>query len=150
MSDGDKRPSGAEEELDGLFALARVKAPEPSEALAARVLAQATAMQGVAMQGVAAPAVRTAPAGRDRRPGRAGLRIGRWVNAGGLALAGALGFAAGFAGLLDAAPLQTSLFPTSLFATSATQADEVADLNYLTDGPPGASVLLGAAGDTAE
>lgn len=140
MSDGDKRPSGAEDELAGLFALARVTAPEPPDALAARVLAQATAMQGGP-----APAVRPAPAGWGGRSGRAGLRIGRWVNAGGLALAGALGFAAGFAGLLDAAPLPASLFPAS-----ATQADEVADLNYLTDGPPGASVLLGAAGDTAE
>jgi len=150
MSDRDKRPSGAEEELAGLFALARAAAPEPSDALAARVLAQATGLQGGALQGGAAPAVRPAPAGRDRRPGRAGLGIGRWVNAGGLALAGALGFAAGFAGLLDAAPLPNSIFPISLFPASATQADEAAELNYLTDGPPGASVLLGATGDTAE
>lgn len=94
MTDPAKDPLG-KDDLEDFFGAARRLAPDPSDALMARVLADALAVQGAA--------VRHVPA----RPGLlAQLRdaLGGWPAIGGLATAGVMGLAIGIgapAGLGD-------------------------------------------------
>ena len=123
-----------------------------SSALSAREIGTCASLmaRATAAQGGPVPVDRTGAEGRARGPGPFGRWIDRWVGAGGLALAGAVGFAAGFAGILDAAPLPAgSLFPAQA-VQQAVQAEDTANLSFLTDGAPGASVLLGASDGTSD
>ena len=105
-----------EHDLDLFFAAARSRAPEPSAALMARVLAEAAAD--------ARPATRDLPTPAPARHGAiASLMsaIGGWIGVGGLATAVGAGVWIGVAGLADpvtvagdlfgAAPLTVELMP---------------------------------------
>ena len=86
------------DDLDDLFAAARRVAPAPSDALMARVLAEAMAAQ--------------APLRRATRPGLlAQLReaLGGWPAVGGLATAGVAGLAIGLAAPAGLADLTAAL-----------------------------------------
>lgn len=113
-----------DDELERMFGAARRTGAEPSQDLAARILALAEAEQPVAPRPVAAT---PAPV---RRSGLSDLLslIGGWRAAGGLSTVMALGFVIGFAG-----PLQLS---------AASAVSEQVDLM------PGAEMLFADASDT--
>lgn len=87
--------------LEAFFAAGREKAPVPSDALMARVLADAEA-EMVRPAAVVAPQ----PVSRPGRLAAAIASIGGWAGLGGLATATAAGVWIGFAGLAD--PLDAS------------------------------------------
>lgn len=93
--------------LDAVFTAARNAAPEPSDALIARVLADAEALR-----------VRPAPAPLPRA-GRASVRarlgevLGGWQGLGGLVTATAAGLWIGYAGIADPADLTGGLLGAS-------------------------------------
>jgi hypothetical protein len=105
MAEDDLNESG----LEGFFAAARSHAPEPSEALVARVLADAEA--AMVRKPMAAPVVR--PAARDGAIGAILSAIGGWSGLGGLATATAAGIWIGVAGLADPVTMAGGLFGTS-------------------------------------
>lgn len=113
-----------DDELERMFGAARRTGAEPSQDLAARILALAEAEQPVAPRPVAALPMPV------RRSGLSDLLslIGGWRAAGGLSTVMALGFIIGFAG-----PLQLS---------AASTASEQVDLM------PGAEMLFADASDT--
>ena len=95
-----------ERDLDAVFAAARKHAPAPSEALMARVLADAEA--AMVARHVPAPEMRRAP-GRRRIAGVLGA-IGGWGGIGGLATAVGAGVWIGVAGLADPVAMVDGLF----------------------------------------
>ena len=93
MAEDDLNDSG----LEAFFAAGRERAPVPSEALMARVLADTEAE-------MVRPAVAMATPRPVARPGFLGAAIasvGGWAGLGGLATATAAGVWIGFAGLAD-------------------------------------------------
>jgi hypothetical protein len=114
-----------DDELERMFGAARRTGAEPSQDLAARILALAEAEQPVAPRPVAA--LMPTPV---RRSGLSDLLslIGGWRAAGGLSTVMALGFIIGFAGPLQlsaasAATEQVDLMPGAemLFADASTR-----------------------------
>ncbi|MCA0271379.1 MAG: hypothetical protein LCH69_04845 [Proteobacteria bacterium] len=97
MAEDDPNDRG----LEAFFAAGRDRAPAPSDALMARVLADAEAE----MVRPAEVAV-LRPAARPSRLAAAIASIGGWAGLGGLATATAAGVWIGFAGLAD--PLEAS------------------------------------------
>lgn len=95
-----------EGDLDAAFAAARKHAPAPSEALMARVLADAEA--AMVARRAPAPEVRQAP-GHRRVAGILGA-IGGWGGIGGLATAIGAGVWIGIAGLADPVTMVDGLF----------------------------------------
>lgn len=122
MAEDDLNDTG----LEAFFAAGREYAPVPSDALMARVLADAEA-------GLVRPAVAVAAARPAARRGllRAAIgSIGGWAGLGGLATATAAGVWIGFAGLVDpldaggliAPSLSVELMPgTDSFLTASAQ-----------------------------
>ncbi len=115
----DKRKTQLDDDgLEGFFEAARRMEPTPSEALMARVLADALAAQPVA------------PARRVPRPGAwAQLReaLGGWPALGGLATAGVMGLAIGIAAPAGLADLATALLGQS---TDAYLVDLMPELEF--------------------
>ncbi len=85
--------------LEDFFAAARDRAPDPSEALMARILADAEAARRLAA--VARPS--------EGLWARLGAMLGGWQGIGGLATATAAGLWIGYAGLADPAELSGGL-----------------------------------------
>jgi hypothetical protein len=94
MADKARGKALDEAELEGLFAAARGSAPAPSEALMARILADADAAVP-APPPVAAPRARHAPRTRRGWLARALAGIGGWPAAAGLAAAAFTGLGLG-------------------------------------------------------
>jgi hypothetical protein len=106
MADDDLNEDG----LERFFAAARSRMPEPSEALMARVLADAEA--AMVRRPSAVPVARAVvrPQTRGGAIGAALSAIGGWAGLSGLATATAAGLWIGVAGLADPVTLTGGLF----------------------------------------